>query len=253
MKIGLALSGGGARGFSHVGVAKILIQNGIPIDLISGTSAGSIIGALIAAGMDDKELEKIALSIGWLDVMRPSLSPTGTFSNAPLGKFISRHLKKDDFDALKIPFTAVAWDISSSQRVILDKGRVSSAVRASCAVPGVFACVKTRGRMLVDGGITEIIPIRAVREMGADRIISVDLIGSGITDRKPLTALGVLTRAAMGLMGEASRETAETSDVLIIPPIGHLRPDQIKHRRELIELGEKAAIDALPQIKKLLT
>ena len=254
-KIGLALSGGGARGFSHVGVLAVLAENNIPIDMIAGTSAGSIVGAAYASGMTVDEILDMSAAVGWMNMTRPSLSPLGLLTNAPMGQFLELHLPANKFEDLKIPFAAVAFDLESSVEVILkDAGDLSSAIRASCAVPGVFAPLRDQqGRLLVDGGVTSPTPIDVVKQMGADVVIAVDLIACGATFRHtPRTAFGMLFQSAMALLKAASRNQKYQADVLIEPQIAHLRPDEIKKRDEFIHLGKESAREKIEEIKALL-
>src|SRR5215467_5414122 len=142
-KIGLALSGGGARGYAHIGVLKVLAEHGIPIDYISGTSVGSLVGGALAAGMRADQIERMALSAGWLDVIRPSFSPIGILTNAPMATFIRRNFPVNKFEELKIPLTVMVCDMMTGKEVRLtDSGDLVSAIRASCAVPGVFTPVE---------------------------------------------------------------------------------------------------------------
>ena len=254
-KIGLALSGGGARGFSHVGVLNVLAQHDIHFDIIAGTSAGSIVGAALAAGMSAPEIAAMASRVGYANVMRPSLSPRGLFSNAPLGSLIGREYPVIRFEDLKIPFGAVVYDLDAGEEILMkDTGDLVFAVRASCAVPGVFAPLTgPNGHLFVDGGVSSPLPIDAVRAMGADIVIAVDLIGCGGTyTSPPRTAMGFAIRAALALISSASRNQASQADVLIQPQIAHLRPDQIGKRDEFISLGEAAANSAIDEIRKLL-
>src|ERR1035437_4296858 len=253
-KIGLALSGGGARGFSHIGVLRVLAENKIPIDMIAGTSAGSIAGAAFAAGMSTAEIDAMCSRVGWLNMTRPSLSPLGLLSNAPMGDFIKREFPTTRFEDLKIPFSAVAYDFEKGEEVVLNSGDLVSAIRASCAVPGVFAPIKDKaGRLLVDGGVVSPMPIDAGREMGAEIVIAVDLIACGATFRvRPRTALGMMFQAALALIRAASRNQHYHADIVIEPQIAHLRPDEIKKRAEFIRLGEEAAKLQIDAIKELV-
>ena len=254
-KIGLALSGGGARGFAHIGVLKVLIENNIPIDMIAGTSAGSIVGGALASGMTVKEIEAMAAKVGWTNTLRPSLSPLGMMSTVPMGDFLRRHFKVSRFEDVAIPFAAVAYDLERGEIVVnMDSGELVAAVRASCSVPGIFApLIDGDGRLLVDGGIVSPMPAKTVREMGADVVIAVDLLSCGATFRKrPKTAMGMMIRSAMTLLRNASIAEHVDADIVIEPQIAHLRPDQINKRDEFIKLGEAEAKERMPEILKLI-
>ncbi len=255
MKIGLALSGGGARGFAHVGALKVLAEHQVPIDLIAGTSAGSVVGGALAAGMSVGEIEKMAAAARWRDLVRPSLPIGGLLSNAPMDRFLRRHLPVDRLEDVKIPFTAIAFDLGTNSSVLLSKtGDLITAVRSSCAVPGIFSPVRDElGRMLIDGGVVSPLPVEAVRAMGADIVIAIDLISCGATFRaSSRTGFGVLIQGALALLKVVSTAEQKAADVVIEPAIAHLRPDQIGKRDEFIALGEVAAREKISEILSLI-
>lgn len=252
MKAGLALSGGGGRGFAHVGVVKVLVENDIPIDVVAGTSAGSIVGAALAAGMSPDEIDAMAGAIRWRRVTRPSLSPLGLLSNAPLGSLLRPFLPVERAEDCRLPFAAVACDPMSGEVVPLTSGDIAEAVRASCALPGIFAPVEVGGRLLVDGGVVEPLPVRQARAMGADVVIAVDLNECGATFRaRPRTAAAVAIQSTMMMLRELSRAQHAAADIVIAPQVAHLRPDRIGHRAESIALGESAAREKLDEIRAL--
>jgi NTE family protein len=254
-KIGLALSGGGARGFAHVGVLKALAENNIPIDVIAGTSAGSIVGGAFAAGMSADDVMKMASRVRWGNMIRPSLSPLGVLSNAPMGRFIGQELPVSTFEEMPIPFAAVACDFATGDEVVFkEKGDLAFAIRASCAVPGVFAPLRhADGRLLVDGGVISPTPVEALWAMGADVVIAVDLVACGATFRaEPRSALGMMFQSAMMLLRTASINQHYRADIVIIPQIAHLRPDQINKRDEFVALGYAAASEGIASIRKLV-
>ena len=254
-KIGLALSGGGARGFAHVGVLKVLAEHEIPIDYIAGTSIGSFVGGALASGMTAGEVEKMARAVGWRHMTRPSFSPRAFLSNAPMARFIRRHFPVTRFEDLKIPFTAIAYDLVSGKEVRLkEKGDLIQAIRASCAVPAVFAPIKNgNGQLLVDGGLCSLVPIDAVRDMGADIVIAVDLLSSGIPfQRAPKTAVGMLFNSVMTLVRKSVTNQESQADMVITPQITHIRPDRLGQRRECFDLGETEARALIDEIKRLV-
>lgn len=253
-KIGLALSGGGARGFAHVGVLKALVENDIPIDLIAGTSAGSFVGGALASGLSVGEIEAVGREISWFGVAGFSYSPRGFLSNAAMGTFIEKHFPVTRFEDLKIPFAAVACDLEKGEEVILkDTGSLAHAIRASCAIPGVFVPVNDDGRQLVDGGVVSPVPTRAVKKMGAEIIIAVDLITCGSRYwGTPTTLVGTFFQSAMIMLRTTSKHQHYRADIVIEPEIAHIRPDEIGKRDELIELGEKAGLAAAAAIRKII-
>ncbi len=254
-KIGLALSGGGARGFAHIGVLKALAAHDIPIHLVAGTSAGSIVGGALASGLSIDEIIELGRKITWFNMTGLSYSPKAILSNASMGNFIKQNFPVLEFENLVIPFAAVACDLETGDAVILkEKGDVTFAIRASCAVPGVFMPLEDEhGRTLVDGGVVAPIPTKVVKNMGADIVIAVDLLASGATFRGvPRTMLGMLFQSAMMLLRTASKHQHYKADVIIVPQIGHLRPDEIGKREEFIDLGEKGALEKIDEIKGLI-
>ncbi len=254
-KIGLALSGGAARGFAHLGVLRVLAAHNIPIDFIAGTSAGSFAGGAAACGMSVEEIIKMARKISWFNMTGFSFSPKGLLSNAPMGNFIKQNFPFRNFEDLPIPFAAVACDLETGEEVILrDAGDLVFAVRASCALPGVFTPLEDdRSRKLIDGGVVAPVPTRAVKKLGAEIVIAVDVISSGATYwGSPSTLLGVFFQSAMMLLRTAAKHQHYRADVVIIPKISHLRPDEIGKMDEFIKAGEEAALEKIDDIKKLI-
>ena len=250
-KVGLALSGGGARGFAHVGVLKALVENDVPIDLIAGTSAGSFVGGAYSAGLSVDEIIEIGRTISWLGVAGFSYSPKGFLSNAAMKGFIEKSFPVTRFEELRIPFTAVACDLETGEEIYLkDEGDLAHAIRASCAIPGVFVPVGDDGRQLVDGGVVSPVPTRAVKKMGADVIIAVDLMTCGSTYwGSPSTLVGTFFQSAMIMLRTTSKHQHYRADIIIEPAISHIRPDEIAKRDELIELGYQSVTEKLDQIR----
>ena len=254
-RVGLALSGGGARGFAHVGVLKGLVENNIPIDLIAGTSAGSFVGGAFAAGLSVDEIIEVGKKISWFGVAGFSYSPRGFLSSAAMGTFIEKNFPVSRFEDLKIPFAACTCNLETGEEVILKgEGSLATAIRASCAIPAVFVpVVDEEGRQLVDGGVVSPIPTRAVQKMGCDILIAVDLMTSGPAHwGSPTTLIGTFFQSAMMLLRTASRNQHYRADVVIEPAISHLRPDEIGKRDELIELGYKAVVEKIDVLKELI-
>jgi NTE family protein len=254
--IGLALSGGGARGFAHVGVLKALTDAQIEIDFVAGTSAGAFVGGAFAAGMTANEIMAAGKGFNWFRIAGLSYSPRGLLSNAKIRDFFAKHFPHGKFEGLKLPFAAVACELGSGDEVILSgEGDIATAIRASCAIPGVFAPVDDgNGRLLIDGGVVSPVPINAIRQFGPDIVIAVDLMACGATFwGKPRTLLGTLFQSAMLLLRSASRNQHYAADVVIVPEIAHIRPDQMSKREELYELGKTAAEEKIEEIKKLIS
>lgn len=253
-KVGLALSGGAARGYAHLGVLKVLVKNQIPIHYIAGTSAGSIVGAALACGIQIDKIIEIGSKMNWLKIAKFSYSPKGLLTNEPLGNFLKSHLPYHRFEDLPIPFAAVACDIERGEEVIFkEKGDLITAIRASCAIPGVFAPVEHEGRILVDGGITSIVPVRAVRQLGAEIVIAVDVNACGASYwGKPTTFLGIFFQSAMMLLRTVGKNQHYEADIVIAPDVSHLRPDEMGKMEEFIKAGEKAALEKISEIESIL-
>ncbi len=177
-KIGLALGSGGARGLAHIGVIKVLEENNIPIDFIAGSSIGAMAGGLYAAGLTMKKIEEIALSTDWRRVFSVLSDPSlkkGLIGGKKLKTFIESYIDGKKFEDCKIPFVAVATDLKTGEIVILDKGKIAQAVRASISIPLIFKPIEINGRTLADGGLSAPVPVEIARNMGADIVIAVNL------------------------------------------------------------------------------
>jgi NTE family protein len=252
-KVGLALSGGAARGFAHLGVLKAFVENDIPIDFISGTSAGSVAGAAFASGLSVEQIAEIGKKMSWFKMTGFSYSAKGLLSNAAMGDFFRQEFSAHTFEELKIPFAAVATDLETEEEVVLTEGDLIEAVRASCAIPGIFAPVMRDGKMLIDGGVVANVPTKAVKKLGAEVVIAIDVLASGATYwGKPSTLVGILFQSTMMLLRAASKAHHYRADVVIIPKIAHLRPDEIGRMDEFVKAGEEAALEKIDEIKALI-
>ena len=255
LRVGLALSGGAARGIAHVGVLRALVENEIPIDAISGASAGSLIGGCFAAGLSIERLEKMAASFRWRHTARLSFSRLGLQSNARMETFLRANLPVTRFEDLKIPFAAMVTDLRKGSLIVFrDKGDLPFAIRASCAIPFVYAPVEDRdGRLLIDGGIVQNLPISQTRDLGADIVIAVDVNFDGVKffDR-PRTALGVLAYTFIAVERIVSNQQRRDADLLIVPKVGHIRWDQTRRANELVKAGYEAGLESIDEIRKLI-
>jgi NTE family protein len=259
MKIGLALSGGAARGMAHVGVLRALVEHGIRIDCIAGTSAGSIVGGAFAAGMSIDEIADLGRKLRWRHVGRITLSRLGVQTNARLEKFMRERLPITKFEDLPIPFAAVATDLKTGEPVVMkDEGDVPFAIRASCTVPGWYVPVKDReGRQLVDGGLVAVIPAAVTRALGADLVISVDVNSAGATFLPTFlsssgSVFGVLLQSMMLVQKSVCRQHCELSDLVITPEIGHIRWDQVRRADELMAAGYEAGLESILKVRALI-
>ena len=252
--MGLALSGGAARGMAHVGVLRVLEEHGIPVDFIAGTSAGAIVGGAYAAGMTPAELTDFAVKMRWRDVGNLTLSRLGVQSNARFEDYLRALLPVNTFAECRIPFAAVATDLHTGAPVILrDEGELSFAIRASCALPGWYVPVTdAKGRQLIDGGVVQNIPAAAVRAMGAEIVIAVDVNAEGAKFMgEPRSAFGVILQSLMIVQRAAAERQLEDADIVISPRIGHLRWDEMTRAAEFIAAGEMATRATLERLKRL--
>jgi NTE family protein len=254
-RIGLALSGGGARGIAHVGVLKVLREHEIPVDVIAGTSAGALVGGAYAAGLSLEELEKWARGLRWRDFGRMTLSKLGVQTNARLEELIRARFPVARFENLSLPFAAVATDLHTGEAVTLSgKGDLARAIRASCAIPGWYVPVRDkRNRQLVDGGLVANIPTAAARSLGADVVIAVDVNSEGAKFLgPPQSAIGVLLQSMILIHRTAAVHQLSGCDACINPKVGHIRWDEMGRADELIKAGEEETRLVIDEIRSLL-
>jgi NTE family protein len=254
-RVGLALSGGAARGIAHVGVLRVLQEHRIPIDVISGTSAGALVGGALAAGMPLAEIEELGHHLRWRDMGRMTLSRLGVQSNARMQELIEARFPCKRFEELPTPFAAVATDLQTGQAVVMSgKGNVALAIRASCAIPGWYVPVTDeQGRQLIDGGVVANIPTAAARFLGADIVIAVDVNSEGAKFLSaPTSVIGVLIQSMMVVQRTASAHQLQAADIVISPSVGHIRWDEMARADELIKLGAEAARASIESIEQLL-
>lgn len=251
IKLALALGGGAARGFAHIGVIKALEAQGIVPDIVVGTSAGSVVAALYASGMSGFDLQNVALQMEEAMVADWTLPNRGVLKGEALQAFINQKVGQQPIQALKKPLGVVATDLQSGELVLFRRGNTGMAVRASSAVPGMFQPVEIAGRDYVDGGLTSPVPAQSARAMGADFVIAVDISNVKRTDRLVGT-LDVLLQT-FSIMGHAiSRHELEDADVVIRPTTSAISSTDFAGRHLAILEGEKAAAAAMPELKAKL-
>lgn len=282
-KIGLALGSGGAKGYAHVGVLKILEQEDIKIDFIAGTSVGSLVGALYALGFDTNKIEKILLeqdfmkyitfesisfelkktndrNIFGFSVNLPKLIasprlPRGLISTVGIRDEFDRISNWAHFEYdLKIPFKAVATDLITGERAIMDKGKVSNAVAASISVPGIFSPFEYEDKILVDGGLKDPVPVDVVREMGADIVIAISLHDISEETDDPYNIISIADRSIEIMIKDLTMLSLEDADIILKPSytgkVSFLMKE--KERVKVIKAGEAEAISKIPEIKKII-
>lgn len=250
-KLGLALGGGAARGFAHIGVLKVLEEAGIEIDLVAGTSMGSLVGAFYCSGMSISLMEKLAVRMQrktWMDLTIPRL---GLIAGDRLEEMVDMLLRRLDFDQLSKPFSCVATDLFNGERVVLNTGRVSRAVRASCAIPGIFYPVEIGNRTLVDGGIVDLVPAEIARRMGADFVLSID-VSVYLQKQKMRHIMDVVSQCFDITSHELQKYRMKESDYIIHPPMYDVAPSEFEKAETAISIGEQTAREALPQLLETL-
>jgi NTE family protein len=247
IKIGLALGGGAARGFAHIGIIKVLEANGIKPDIIVGTSAGSVVGALYASGLNGFQLQNMAMQIKEDELTDWTLPNRGVLKGEALQDFINKAVANRPIEKLPRPFGAVTTDLATGEMVVFRRGNTGMAVRASSTVPGVFQPVKINGREYVDGGLTSPVPIQATRDMGADFIIAAD-IGQNPHWNKADGMLSELLQTYT-IMGNAIKQhELRDADIVIRPHTGNISPSNFDDRHLAIMEGEQAATEAMPAL-----
>lgn len=253
-KVGVALGGGGARGFAEIGVLRVLEQERIPIDVVVGTSVGSLIGALYADSGSVLDAEFLATEVtdeDLFDYRALAFLSGGLVKGEKLERFLEKHLKHRAIESMAVPFAAVAVELRTGRTVVFDRGPIARAVHASCAIPGVFVPVEIDGRAFVDGGVTEPVPVGPSRARGADVVIAVS-IPAAVPGETPRTPVGVVYHAVSIMAAEIGRRSAREADVVIEPDVGDVAYDDFSQKRRLISAGEVAARAALPAIRSAI-
>jgi NTE family protein len=253
LKVGLALSGGAVRGMTHIGVLKYLEERGIEVDMIAGTSAGSLVGALYAAGKSAGEIQEIALDIHWRDIIKyvysVSFPRKGLINIEFLEKVINKYLGSATFEELQKPLIIVAVDLIRNRAVHMKTGEITSAIMASCAIPGIFTPVKREGLTLVDGGVLQNIPTAPLVEAGVKNIIAVDLNARSFPAEEPKNIFDILYRTLYMMAKEKDKENRGQATFLIEPELDHVSLWDLDKTRELIDLGYKEAQKVLDKAK----
>ncbi len=252
-KIALVLGAGSSKGFAHIGVLKILESNKIPIHMIVGTSAGSVVGSLYAYGYDAFSLQKLSFSVEKGDIIDFLYVPSNGFiKGEKLEEFVNKSVKNTPIEKLKIPFYAVATDLEKGQEIVFGKGNTGGAVRASCSIPGIFRPVKIGEKIYIDGGVVSPVAVEAAKRFGADVVIAVD-VSSGVERIHPEGTVETILQAISIMYSKLGSIQLCQADVVIRPKVSHIGSADFSKKHEAILEGEKAAIEALPQIMAILT
>jgi NTE family protein len=250
--IGVALGGGFARGFAHLGVLQVLEQNHIPIACIAGTSVGSILGAAYASGAPLARIIATCRTLKFRDIGRWSVSRLGLASNQRLGDLMERVFESRQFEDLRIPVAVVATDLNTGEPVVLTHGNLVDAIRASCAFPGLFEPVRIGTRYLADGGLVAPVPTRAARDLGAEFVLGVSV---GIQDGHrgaPSNIFQIVTRAVSAAQKHQLEVWERHADLVLRPDVHSFAWDDFDRADEAIEAGAAVARRALPRIQKFL-
>jgi NTE family protein len=250
--IGLALGGGFARGFAHLGVLQVLEQNQIPIACIAGTSVGSILGAAYASGAPLARIIATCRTLRFRDIGRWRVSRLGLASNHRLSDLIDRVFESRQFEDLRLPMAVVATDLNSGEPVVFTEGNLVDAIRASCAFPGLFEPVQIGTRYLADGGLVAPVPTRAARDLGVAFVLGVTV---GIQDGHrgaPSNVFQVVARAVHAAQKHQTEAWERHADLVLRPDVQSLAWDDFDRADEAIEAGADVARRALPRIRKFL-
>lgn len=254
-KIGVALSGGGALGYAHIGVLQALQDSGIDIDYIAGTSMGAIIGAAYVTGVNLLDMTKLARKIRTIRFVDANLNPIGLFAGRNVTRIFKKHLPDINIEETKIPFRCIAADILTGEEYIWKKGSLLTAVRSSMSVPGVFVPVKLDGKMLVDGGVVNNLPDDVVKDMGADIVLSFDALGGYKISKPPKTFLRAFINAAFMMQNQMIKLKQSSSDIII--RMEQCNNKQIlfdqKNVKDIIQTGYDKTLEAMPKIKNIIS
>ncbi|WP_029420557.1 patatin-like phospholipase family protein [Alicyclobacillus macrosporangiidus] len=249
--IGLALGSGGAKGFAHIGVLRALEEHEIPIHVVTGSSMGSLVGALYVTGMRPQFMERLAASLHmrhWLDLVVPKV---GLVAGEKVHEMLRLLTHNATFEELERPFACVATDLLHRRKVILNTGNVADAVRASISIPGVFVPVVTEEGVLVDGGVLDRVPVAAARQLGADVVIGVD-VSAAHRARVPETVLDVVTMSIDVMQEYSLRAPDNVPDVAIEPDVSDIGTSQFHRSAEAAAAGYAAAVASIPKIRAAL-
>jgi NTE family protein len=247
-RIGLALAGGFARGIAHIGVIRALLNAGVPIDCVAGTSVGALIGAVYCAGVPLNDMQRIAALTTFHDFGRWTPSWLGLANNLRLERYLQRFTPHKTFEQLTTPFAIAATDINAGISVYYTRGPIGPPLRGSCAYPGLFVPIQFEGRTLVDGFLTAPVPVEGTSLLGADITIAVYLEAGGLT--APRTAADVISRSFSIIQRHADLAWRTQADVIIEPDVAPFVWDDFTRTDDLIAAGESATQAAIPEILK---
>jgi NTE family protein len=251
-RVAVVLGAGASKGFAHVGVLKVLETNRVPIHMIVGTSVGSFVGSLYAYGYDAYTLQKMALVLERDDLVDLVLPDNGFVEGRKLENWVNRTVRNTPLDRFRIPFHAVATNIQTGEEIVFGTGDTGMAVRASCSIPGIFRPARIAGQTYVDGGVVNPLAVDVARRYGADVVIAVN-ISAGVDRSVPQSTLETILKSVDIMYNRISQAQTSRADVLISPRVAGIGSADFTKRHEAILEGERAAQDALPQIRAILS
>jgi NTE family protein len=248
LKIGLALGGGAAKGFAHIGVIKMLEASGIHPDVVAGTSAGSVVGSLYASGMNPFQLQEQAFALDEGKIRDVRLFSGGLVQGQKLEDYINTAVNHRAIQELKLPFAAVATQLETGERAVFVRGNTGQAVRASSSIPGVFEPVLIGDKHYVDGGVVSPVPVDAARQLGADVVIAVD-ISAAPSGSNPQGMVNIVGQSITIMGRQLGKQELARADVVIKPDITGIGATDFEQKNQAILEGERATLAALPAIK----
>jgi len=249
VKIGIALGGGAAKGFAHIGVIKMLEANGFAPAVVAGTSAGSVVGALYASGMNAFELQEKAVALDETRIRDLQLSSSGLLIGQKLEDYVNDQVRRQPLERLAKPFVAVATRLEDGERTVFAQGNTGQAVRASSSIPGVFQPVVIGRYRFVDGGVVSPVPVDAARGLGADIVIAVD-ISSKARGQTPTSMLGTVGQSIIIMGQRLGQAELARADVIVQPQVLDIGGTDFSQRANAILEGERAALAVMPQIRE---
>ncbi len=252
LKVGIALGGGAAKGFAHIGVIKMLEANGITPVVVSGTSAGSVVGALYASGMDAFAMQENAFALDESKIRDVSLFSGGVVKGQKLQDYVNQLVGGRPIDKLRKPFAAVATKLETGERTVFVRGNTGQAVRASSSIPGVFEAVAIGKAHYIDGGVTSPVPVDAARELGAEFVIAVDISSKANGIASTTSMLGNINQSIRIMGQKLGVLELQRADIVIRPKVSDIGPADFDQKNRAILEGERATLAALPQIKAKL-
>ncbi|MFP4467329.1 MAG: patatin-like phospholipase family protein [Candidatus Goldiibacteriota bacterium] len=254
MKFGLALGGGAGYGLAHIGVLKVLEAHGLKPDMVSGTSAGSIIGGIYASGVSPAEIEELAMDFNWLEIASMTIPREGLISIEKLETFIKKHSRSEKIENTKIKFAVMAADLLKGEETVFEKGPMGAAIRASCSLPGIFNPAVLNGSVFVDGGILNNVPVNILRRKGCRFVLGVDVMAKARSDlmKKRDIFNIVWTSWQLSIQENTALKSYKDADYIIKPEINNINPFDITKKKEIIKKGEDMAEQEIAEIKKTI-